>query len=109
MIEVVSLVETDPSAFVEGERRVGRRTEAGGRSRHRVGQRHAEMKELPALEEYRAGKARDVDAQALQWKARTCPPRARGLGPRRMRDGHVCPAGAQTVLEVRQLPGGRRE
>src|SRR5207248_353996 len=89
VIVVVALVEANASALVDPERRAGSGAESRGRGGHRVGEGHAEMQILAALEKHIAAQARHIDADALNCEARACAPGARRLRPRRMRHGHV--------------------
>src|SRR5438309_3939287 len=103
VIVVVALVEANASALIDPERRAGSRAESRRRGGHRVGEGHAEMQILAALEKHIAAQARHIDADALNREARAGAPGACRLRPRRIRDGHVCAARTQLALELREL------
>src|SRR5207302_1895829 len=70
VIVVVALVEANASALIDPERRAGSGAESRRRGGHRVGEGHAEMQVLAALEKHIAAQARHIDADALNRDAR---------------------------------------
>ncbi len=81
VVEVVAFVIADAPALEHVERGAWRCPETRGRIRGRIGERHAEMQILAALQKHRAGEPGHVDSQSLQLEACTGAPVASRLGP----------------------------
>ena len=103
VIEVVALVEAHAPPIVQREGGSRGRAQARRRIGGRIGECHAQMQVLAALEHHRAGELRNIDAEALQREARPRPPGTRRLRPGNVRERRIACACAQALLNIGQL------